>query len=380
MKVLFIFGTRPEAIKLAPLIRAFTIHSDKFKVKTCISSQHGEMLDNVLSFFSIKPDYKLNCTVHEKDLSDFTSRCLQKLGHLWELLTPNLVFIQGDTSTAFAGAIAGYYHKTRIAHIEAGLRTNMHYLPFPEEMHRTAIGQIADYHFAPTETAVNNLSAEGVSSNVWNVGNTGIDALLLGLDFLRGCNKNNFPGRFRKVDFSKRILIITVHRRENFGKPFKSIAEAIKIIARSHRDIEIIFPVHPNPQICTPTFRLLSGLENVHLVEPIDYPVFIWLLKKSFLIITDSGGIQEEASFLHKPALIIRDDTERIEGVHAGVVRLVGTDQNRIIQNTEVLLKDINVYGSMIQQKKLYGDGSSSSKILKIINARANEIMLETLN
>lgn len=365
--LLFIFGTRPEAIKMAPLIlEAKKNFADSFDVKICVTSQHKEMLSQVLDFFRINPDYDLNIMQYNQSLFGITYRMLTSLEHLFEKIRPDIVFVQGDTTTSFVGALSAFYKKISVAHVEAGLRSNLKYSPFPEEMNRVLVSHLADYHFAPTEKARDNLFIEGIRKNVFVVGNTVIDALLTGLEIIKEEGEDKYLNFFKFVDFSKKIILVTGHRRESFGEPFKNICLALREIAISYPDVELIYPVHLNPNVREPVFRILNNIPSVHLIEPLDYPSLIWLMSKSYLILTDSGGIQEEAPSLGKPVLVMRDVTERIEGIEAGTARLVGTDKEKIIEEANNLLTNPELYKKMANAINPYGDGHAAKRILSI--------------
>jgi len=366
-KLLFIFGTRPEAIKLAPLIKRFQEYPDKFDLKICVSGQHREMLDQVLDFFNIKPDFDLNIMKAEQSLFDITVNTLKGIEGILEDYRPDWIFVQGDTTTTFVGSLAGYYKKIKIAHIEAGLRSFNKYSPYPEEINRVITSHLTDLHFAPTEMAKQNLLNESIDENSIHVsGNTVIDALFLALEKVRVKNADSFNGIFKGIDFSKRIILVTGHRRESFGRPFRNICNALKYIAENN-NVEVIYPVHLNPNVRKPVFEILGGLRNVHLIEPLDYPAFVWLMDKSYLILTDSGGVQEEAPSLGKPVLVMRDVTERMEGVEAGTCRIVGTNMETIIKETSKLLENNDWYKKMATANNPYGDGRASERIVKII-------------
>lgn len=369
-KVLFIFGTRPEAIKLAPLIKSFK-KEKSFQTKICVTAQHREMLDQVLSFFEIKPDYDLNLMKLNQTLFDITaSKALKETEKILNSYHPDLVLVQGDTTTAFLGALAGYYQKIPVAHIEAGLRSYHKYSPFPEEINRKLIDHIADYLFTPTQDAKANLKKEGIEKNVWSVGNTVIDALFSGLHIIKAQCEQKYRQDFDFLDFSKKLILVTVHRRENFGRPLKNICFALKKIASRFDNIQIVYPVHLNPNIKQTVFGLLGRTKNIHLIKPLDYPRLIWLMKQSYLILTDSGGIQEEAPSLAKPVLVLREVTERTEGLKAGTAKLVGTDKQRIIKETTILLTNKTRYQTMAKTKNPYGDGKSSQRIIKILKSK----------
>jgi len=365
-KVLFIFGTRPEAIKMAPVIKEFKKYTD-FNVKICTTAQHREMLDQVLKFFNIKSDYDLNLMKPNQSIFDITVNALKALEKVLDLEKPDLIFVQGDTTTALVGALAGFYKKVKIAHIEAGLRSYNKYSPFPEEINRVLVGHLADYHFAPTEKAKENLLKENIKENVYVVGNTVIDALFLGLDIIRKTSEGEYYKYFHFIDFSKKIILVTGHRRESFGKSFENICYALKEISE-RKDVEIVYPVHLNPNVRKIVNRILKGVKNIHLIEPLDYPYMIWLMNKAYLILTDSGGIQEEAPSLGKPVLVMRKVTERVEGLKAGTAKLVGTDKEKIVRETLELLNNKKKYEKMAKAVNPYGDGKASQRIKSIIS------------
>ena len=371
MKILLIFGTRPEAIKMAPVVKRFQ-QNNSFKTKICVTAQHREMLDQVLDFFDIKPDYDLNIMKPNQSLFDITANTLKGLESVLDDFQPDLVFIQGDTTTAFVGALAGFYKKIKIAHIEAGLRSYNKYSPFPEEMNRVLAGHLSDYHFAPTQRAKENLFNENIKENVYVVGNTVIDALFLGLDIIKKQGEEQYYKHFEFIDFSKKIILVTGHRRESFGKPFENICYALKEIAK-REDVEIVYPVHLNPNVREPVNRILKGINNIHLTEPLEYPYLIWLMNKSYLVLTDSGGIQEEAPSLGKPVLVMREVTERIEGIEAGTAKLVGTNKEKIVKETIKLLDNKEEYEKMARAVNPYGDGKASERIENIIKYNIQE-------
>ncbi|MEN3014137.1 MAG: UDP-N-acetylglucosamine 2-epimerase (non-hydrolyzing) [Endomicrobiia bacterium] len=367
-KILFIFGTRPEAIKLAPLIIEFKKYPSKFKVGVCVTSQHKEMLQQVIDFFKIPVDYNLHIMEPNQTLFKITSKIIERLEKVIESFDPYLIFVQGDASSAFIGALAGFYKKIKIAHVEAGLRSYNKYAPFPEEINRILISHIADYHFAPTKQAKENLKKEGITKNVWVVGNTVIDALFLTLEIIKNDEKK-YKEYFKFLDFNKKIILVTGHRRESFGEPLKQICLALKEISEKfENDIEIVYPVHLNPNVKKPVFEILKGKKNIHLIEPLSYPYFVWLLNNSYFIITDSGGIQEEAPSLGKPVLVTREVTERTEAIKAGTSRLVGVNKEKIVKSAEGLLLNKPKYFKMANIKNPYGDGKSSEKIVKIVS------------
>ena len=367
LKLLFIFGTRPEAIKLAPLIIKAK-ECGFFDVKVCLTGQHKQMLKQVINFFDIKIDYSFNLMKPNQSLFGITADILSPIEPLIEEEKPDFIIIQGDTTTAFVGALSGFYKKIKVVHVEAGLRTHDKYSPFPEEINRVLISRIADYHFVPSKKSSNNLLAEGLRDNIYIVGNTAIDALLLGLDLIKRNGDEKYLGFFNFLDFSKKIVLVTGHRRENFGEGLKNICEALKEIKNRSNNIQIVYPVHLNPNVREPVFRMLGDIQRVFLIEPLEYEYMIWLMNKSFLILTDSGGIQEEASFLGKPLIVMRDSTERIEGLEAGVSVLVGTDKDKIVKETLDLLVNKSRYNKMSTPVKVYGDGNSSKEIIDILH------------
>lgn len=362
-KLLFIFGTRPEAIKLAPLIMEFK-RGNEFETLVCVTAQHRQMLDQVLSFFEIVPDYDLDIMMPNQTLFDVTANALKKLEGVLSDCNADCVFVQGDTTTAFVGALAAYYRKIKVAHIEAGLRSHDKFSPFPEEMNRTLAGHLADFHFTPTMQAVEHLQKENISKNVFNVGNTVIDALFLGLEQVR---KKKTLADFSFLRQNNRMVLITGHRRESFGKPFEDICSAIGTLAGKYPDVDFLYPVHLNPNVQEPVRRLLANKNNVHLIEPLDYPQFIQMIERSTIVLTDSGGLQEEAPSLGKPVLVMREVTERMEGVNAGTAKLVGTNKDLIVSELSLLLDDKSAYEKMAKAVNPYGDGTSCKQIAEII-------------
>jgi UDP-N-acetylglucosamine 2-epimerase (non-hydrolysing) len=365
--ILLIYGTRPEAIKMAPLIKEFKKHTNIFNIKICLTAQHRQMLDQINNFFNIRSDYDLNLMMPNQTLFDVTSGCLLGLKTILNDVNPDLIFVQGDTTSVMASALAGFYKKIPVAHLEAGLRSGHRYSPYPEEINRIIVGHIAMYHFAPTIKAVENLKSEGICENVYMVGNTVIDALYMGLEIIKLNNEDDYRKYFSFLDFSKNIILITGHRRESFGDGFENICEAISFIAAKYGDTQFIYPVHLNPNVQEPVNRILKGLKNVFLLDPLDYPYLIWLMGKSYFVLTDSGGIQEEAPALGKPVLVMRDVTERQEGIDAGNAKLVGTNKQNIINEMEKLLINKEAYKSMSSAVNPYGDGLASKKIVDII-------------
>jgi UDP-N-acetylglucosamine 2-epimerase (non-hydrolysing) len=360
------FGTRPEAIKMAPLILAMRDYQDQIDLKICATAQHRQMLDHVLNFFSIQPDYDLNLMQPNQSLFDSTGKGLITLEPVIDDVQPDLILIQGDTTTAFIGALAGFYKRIKVAHIEAGLRSGDKYAPFPEEVNRIFADYLADFHFAPTQKAMENLLRENIRENIFVVGNTVIDALFLASKTIKEDEQKYFDF-FNYVDFSKRILLVTGHRRENFGQPFENICCALKTITEQNGDLEIVYPVHLNPNVREPINRFLKNTERIHCIEPLSYPHLIFLMHKSYMILTDSGGIQEEASSLGKPLLVMRNKTERVEAIEAGCAKLVGTDCRNILGNAELLLNGREEYDRMSHPRNLYGDGNASQRIIRTI-------------
>lgn len=366
--VMIIFGTRPEAIKFASLIEQLKRAERYFRVKVCVTAQHMEMLDQVLKFFGISPDFNLRIMKPNQSLFGLTSDSLREIETVMKNDPSDLVFVQGDTTTAFIGALAGFYSRVKVAHLEAGLRSGSKLSPFPEEINRKLVGQIADYHFAPTPRARLNLNREGIQDNIWVVGNTVIDSLFLCLDILRHSDEEPYYEFFKKVDFSKKILLVTGHRRESFGKPFENICEALREIASLFRDVQIVYPVHLNPKVKDVVHGILGGTKNIHLMEPLAYNFLVWLMDKSYMVLTDSGGIQEEAPSLGKPVLVMREVTERIEGIESGTAELVGTDRNKIVKAVSSLFTDGSKYHQMSKAINPYGDGTTSKKIVEILS------------
>jgi UDP-N-acetylglucosamine 2-epimerase (non-hydrolysing) len=372
-KILIVFGTRPEAIKMAPLVKEFKKDTLNFETKVCVTAQHREMLDQVLNLFQITPDYDLDIMKPSQDLYDVTSSILLKIKPVLEGFSPDVVLVHGDTATTFATSLAAYYQKIKIGHIEAGLRTGNLYSPWPEEGNRRLTGVLANYHFSPTSTSKNNLLNEGVNeSTVFVTGNTVIDALQLVVNRIKNdgglrlkIESTIFQSGFQELN--SKFVLVTGHRRENFGQGFLNICEALKVLAKNNPDISILYPVHLNPNVRGPVNELLSNVNNIKLVKPFQYEEFIYLMSKSYLILTDSGGIQEEAPSLGRPVLVMRDTTERPEAVEAGTVKLVGSDQDNIIKEVQKLLNDNGEYQKMSKAHNPYGDGNTSEKILNIL-------------
>ncbi len=372
--VLIVFGTRPEAIKMAPLVLRLYQNSNIFNTKVCVTAQHRQMLDQVLQIFGIKPDYDLNIMREGQDLYDITSHILLALRVILNDASPDIVLVHGDTSTAFAAGLAAFYQKIPVGHVEAGLRTNNIYSPWPEEMNRQLISRIARYHFAPTKFAKKNLLDENVSEKgIVVTGNTVIDALKIIVARFENDRKlaDSMRCNIETLGYTikdRRFILVTGHRRENFGDGFLNICHAIKKIAEFNSNIDIVYPMHLNPNVRQPVNQRLSGINNVYLIEPLEYESFVYLMSKSYLVLTDSGGIQEEAPSLGKPVLVMRNTTERPEAVEAGTVKLVYTDENRIFQETQILLEDADEYNKMSRVINPYGDGNACERIVKFLN------------
>ncbi len=368
-KNLIIFGTRPEAIKMAPLVKEF-LKSDEFETKVCVTAQHREMLDQVLDFFEIKPDYDLNLMKPNQNLYSLTTDIITGLKTVLEDLQPDYVYVHGDTTTTLAASIAGFYSGAKICHVEAGLRTYNKRSPFPEEINRQVTGRIADYHFAPTLQSKENLLKENIlNNNILITGNTVIDALLESSERVKNIYNIEIDQLKQIVDSSKKLILVTGHRRENHGQGFINICEALKEIAINNPNAQIIYPVHLNPNVQKPVHEILSGIDNIKLIDPLAYPAFVWLMSQSYLIITDSGGVQEEAPSLGKPVLVMRETTERPEAVEAGTVILVGVNKEKIVLEVNSLLNDNKRYKLMSELHNPYGDGKASERIVEFIQS-----------
>jgi len=371
-KILLVFGTRPEAIKMAPLVKALALDTF-FDLKVCVTAQHREMLDQVLNIFDITPDYDLNIMKQGQDLYDITANVLLGMKEVLLDFTPDLVLVHGDTTTTSATALAAFYQKIKVGHVEAGLRTGDLYSPWPEEANRQITGILTNYHFAPTLNSQENLIEENKSKeNIIVTGNTVIDALFLALDKIENNSslKHNIVERIGsqyKIDENRKIVLVTGHRRENFGQGFIDICEALKTLALANPDIDIVYPVHLNPNVQKPVREILENISNIYLIDSLQYEMFIYLMQKSYFIITDSGGVQEEAPSLGKPVLVMRDTTERPEAVESGTVKLVGTNSNKIVQEAQKLLDDEAAYDKMSQAHNPYGDGKACERIIKFI-------------
>jgi UDP-N-acetylglucosamine 2-epimerase (non-hydrolysing) len=364
-RVLFIFGTRPEAIKLSPVIRHMKSRPDDFNVRVCVTAQHRELLDQVLHAFNVAPDRDLDIMRPGQTLSQSTSRIIAALEPVLAEEKPDIVLVQGDTTSTFCGALAAFYAKIPVGHVEAGLRTGDPHEPFPEEMNRVLTGRIATFHFAPTEGAAQNLYCEGVDAAAVTItGNTGIDAVLHVKQSLDAGKLVGLDG-FRP-DASKKLIVVTAHRRESFGDGFDRICSALVRLAQRD-DVEMVYPVHPNPNVRAAVNRHLAGRPNITVLDPLDYVRFVDLMRRAYLLLTDSGGIQEEAPSLGKPVLVLREKTERPEAVSAGTARLVGTDERRIVEEAERLLDDPHAYQRMARRDNPYGDGKASERIADVL-------------
>jgi UDP-N-acetylglucosamine 2-epimerase (non-hydrolysing) len=373
-KLLMVFGTRPEAIKMAPLYHALRAQYGRFETQLCVTAQHRSMLDQVLQAFKIVPDIDLNIMRQGQDLADITSGVLTGVRDVIRKMHPDAVLVHGDTTTALAAATAGFYMGTRVAHVEAGLRTYDLRAPFPEEFNRQAIGKVAQWHFAPTELSRENLLSEGVSDRQITVtGNTVIDALhwmLKRIDSEADLLAQVVAHLNEKLPFdwrASRFVLVTGHRRENFGQGFIDICEAIRELAGNHPDVHFVYPVHLNPNVLEPVNSLLSGIGNIHLIKPLTYEPFVYLLKHSYAVLTDSGGLQEEAPSLGKPVFVMRDVTERPEAVAAGTVKLVGTSKSGIVSNLTDIIESDEIYHRMSRATNPYGDGRASERIIEVL-------------
>lgn len=377
IKIMSVFGTRPEAIKMAPVVKALAAEPE-FDSKVVVTAQHREMLDQVLDLFSIRPDYDLDVMAAGQSLTQITCRILIRLDEVLATESPDMVLVHGDTSTTFAAALAAFYRQVSVGHVEAGLRTGVKYFPYPEEINRCLTGVLADLHFAPTDLARNNLIKEGVpSKRIQITGNTAIDALFLTVDeSYQFCHPT-----LRAWDWDRyRILVVEAHRRENWGQPLENVCRAVAELAAQHRDLAVIFPVHLNPKVQEPVRRILGDCPRVHLLDPLGYADFANLMARSHMILSDSGGIQEEAPSLGRPVLVLRNVTERPEAVAAGTVKVVGTDKEKVVSVTKELLTNEQVYGCMAQAANPYGDGQAARRIvsgLKYHFGLTNELPLE---
>lgn len=390
-KILFVFGTRPEAIKMAPLVKEFQKHKDECHTIVCVTGQHREMLDQVLNLFDINPDYDLNIMQAGQDLYDVTSRVLNKMRDVLRDAQPDIVLVHGDTATSTAAALAAFYQKIPVGHVEAGLRTHNIYSPWPEEMNRQLTGRLATYHFAPTETSRSNLLLENIpDKNIFVTGNTVIDALHWVINKIN-TNESLSHSLTRELDSvgynpsrlanGRRLVLITGHRRENFGNGFLAICSAIKTLVEKYPDVDFVYPMHLNPNVRKPIHQVFENgsdtFENLFFLEPLDYLPFVYLMSKVHLILTDSGGIQEEAPGLGIPVLVMRDTTERPEAVSAGTVKLVGTNYRLIVDQTSLLIDDETAYSKMSDAVNPYGDGYAAKRIFAFMTERMESIVME---
>jgi len=371
-KILIVFGTRPEAIKMAPLVKEFQKYPEFFETKVCVSAQHRQMLDQVLRLFDITPDFDLDIMKPNQDLYDITANVLLGLKGVLNTFKPDILFVHGDTTTTFTASLAAYYQKIEVAHVEAGLRTHNLYSPWPEEANRQLTTVLAKYHFAPTQESQENLLQENINpKNILVTGNTVIDALFLTIEKIKTNPKLKQKLTEQiKLPFDSenvRFILVTGHRRENFGQGFIDICEALKAIALQNPSINIVYPVHLNPNVIKPVTQILSNIHNIYLIDPQEYEAFVFLMSQAHIILTDSGGVQEEAPSLGKPVLVMRDTTERPEALNAGTVKLVGTDKEKIIREIQLLLDSDIHYNAMSKAHNPYGDGGSCAKIVKFM-------------
>ncbi|MBI5216668.1 MAG: UDP-N-acetylglucosamine 2-epimerase (non-hydrolyzing) [Ignavibacteriae bacterium] len=366
MKVALVFGTRPEAIKLAPVV--LELRKRNIPHVVIVTAQHRELLDQKLDIFNIKPDYDLNIMQPGQDLFYITTTVLNEIKHVLEKESPDVLLVQGDTTTTFAASLAAFYLKIPVGHVEAGLRTWNKLNPWPEEINRQITSRLTDFHFAPTEWAKNNLLNEGVEpETIFVTGNTVIDALKM----IVSPEFQFDDERLNRIDFNrKKVILLTSHRRENFGKPMREVFTACRQIVEYHSDVELIYPVHPNPNVQSAAKEIFSSVTRVHLIEPLEYRSFVQLMNKCYLILTDSGGIQEEAPSLGKPVLVLRTTTERPEAIEVGTAKLVGTDKEKIIAEANLLLTDSNAYQTMSTKANPYGDGKAAERIVDILVGR----------
>jgi UDP-N-acetylglucosamine 2-epimerase (non-hydrolysing) len=378
-KILIVFGTRPEAIKMAPLVKALQGKADVFETRICVTAQHRGMLDQVLDLFDVQPDHDLDLMQPGQNLTELTTRVLNGLADVLAAEQPDLVFVHGDTTTSSATALASFYAQIPVAHVEAGLRTHNLASPWPEEANRQITGRLTQWHFAPTEQARENLRAENIADDqICVTGNTVIDALFMVRDAIAGDPAREaklcaaLAGKGYAFEETGKLILVTAHRRENFGAGFENICAALDTIAAQRPDCDIVYPVHLNPNVEKPVRARLGGRNNIHLIAPLEYEPFIWLMDKSYLVLTDSGGIQEEAPALGKPVLVMRDTTERPEAVDAGTVKLVGTDRELISLETLNLLSDDGLYRQMSRAHNPYGDGQACARILAFLQNRLN--------
>ena len=395
IKVLISFGTRPEGIKVAPVIKQIQKNTDKFELIVCSTGQHKEMLSQVIDFFELKPDIELNVMTQNQSLGMLSSKLIGNMEEVFQNTRPDIVLVQGDTTTAFLTAFIAFYQKIKVGHIEAGLRTYNKYSPFPEEINRQLVSRVADLHFVPTKEAYNNLINEGVEKDcIFLTGNTIVDAINWGINKINKNNKRNIKNKNKNtnkdeytyivknnlasesedinyleslIGSDRKVILVTMHRRESFGEDIKNVCEALKFLSQKYKDIDIVYPVHLNPNVSNPVHEILGNIENIKLIKPLSYEPFLWLMNRSYFIITDSGGVQEEAPTLKKPVLVIRKFTERAESIRLGISKLVGTDKQNIINNASLLLDSEEEYKKMIAEKNPYGDGKASERIVSAI-------------
>lgn len=368
-KVLTIFGTRPEAIKMAPLVKEIEKNGDTLQSIVCVTAQHRQILDQVLELFDIKPDYDLNIMKNNQNLWSLTSDVLLKTKEVIDEVKPDIVLVHGDTTTSMAAALSAFYAKIPVGHVEAGLRTFDKYYPFPEEINRVFTDSVCTYYFAPTEKSCENLKKMPINpENIYKTGNTVIDALLYTVEN----HEKEIDGL--KLNSDLKTILLTSHRRENFGQPIREICSAILELIKVNKNIEVVYPVHPNPNVRKPVYEMLEGKERIHLIEPLEYAEFCSLMKKSYIILTDSGGVQEEAPSLGKPVLVLRDTTERPEAVEYGTVKLTGTNKNKIVSEVQRLLDDENEYAKMSESINPYGDGFASKRITEVLKKIKKEV------
>lgn len=382
-KIMLVFGTRPEAIKMAPLVKEFQKHPETFQTIVCVTGQHREMLDQVLHLFDIKPDYDLNIMKQGQDLYDVTSRVLLGMRDVLKEANPDVVLVHGDTTTSTASALAAFYQQIPVGHVEAGLRTHDIYSPWPEEMNRLITGRIATYHFSPTALSKQNLLDEGINEEAITVtGNTVIDALYMVVDKIKSDKQlgeeletllRESGYDVNRLNGTRKLVLITGHRRENFGEGFISMCRAIKALTEKYPNVDFVYPMHLNPNVRKPIHEVfgedLSDLDNMFFIEPLEYLSFVYLMEKSTIVLTDSGGIQEEAPGLGKPVLVMRDTTERPEALEAGTVKLVGTDYDKIVNEVSALLDDMDYYDRMSKAVNPYGDGLACHRICNSLNS-----------
>ena len=368
IKVLVVFGTRPEAVKMAPIVKALKGDEEHFISKICVTAQHRDMLDQVLRIFDIEPDYDLNIFQSGQTLTQITCRALTGLEEVIDEFAPDLILVQGDTTTVFSGALAAFYHQVKIGHVEAGLRSGNLYSPFPEEANRKLTGVMTNFHFAPTTTSKNNLLREGYEEDkIFITGNTSIDAL----SWVINKNYKFKEENINNIDFeNKKVILLTAHRRENIGEPMENIFSAVKEIVEKNKNVEVIYPMHLNPKVREIAINIFGEMKGVHLIEPLDYLPFTNLMSKCHVVVTDSGGVQEEAPSLGKPVLVVRKETERPEGIEAGTAKLVGTNRDTIYKELDLLINNENEYISMANAVNPYGDGKAAQHIIEAIKKK----------